>query len=345
MSKKIVFKNQGSSINPGGGVQNGTGLSSAIIRLGVDCGNGHFKTNGKSFPSAAKMGEMPKVARAEGMHEVKVGGTYWTVGSGEKFIRDDRYTDRRYKVCLLTAIAMEAKSRGITASNLIVDLCVGLPQDLHKNDDLIEDLKATLTGWGKTHVEVDNRIEDGINANYTIEIRKVIVFVEGALVLLSGETGRVLTLDIGEGTYNCLAWENGAIVADATEKLGAQSIFQLIKDQLYATTRKSFTASEIENYIVNDNYLLPVGEEGATIDMSEQFGEWIDAAVNNIYTDICNTGKFNFNTIEKVQLLGGAAIFTKEYFESIPALKGKVELVENAQFINSEIYEAVINNA
>ena len=342
---KLAFTNQESSINKGG-VSVGTGMKSAIIKLGVDCGNGFTKTNGKRFASAVVKGKLGSVGgRAEGHHQIVIDGKPWIVGRGEKFICEDRYTDPRYKICLLTAIAMEAKSRGIAASELIVDLCVGVPQNLHKNDELVADLRNTILGWEKTNIQVDNNIEGGINANYNIKIRKVIVFVEGALCLLSNDMSKTLTIDLGEGTYNACLWENGAIIADDTDQYGAQYIFQTVKEDIEWSTGKVVKASEVEECIMKNIYALPIGENGELVNLEAEFCESINTAVRNIYTNISKTGKFNFNTIEKIQLLGGTSSFTYEYIEKIPAFKGKTFLVENAQFINSEIYEAVINHA
>ena len=324
----------------------GTGQSTAVIKLGVDVGNGFVKTNGKRFASAVVKGKLGSVGeRAEGHHQIMMDGKPWIVGRGEKFICEDRYTDPRYKVCLLTAIAMEAKSRGITASNLLVDVCVGVPQNLHKNDELVADLRDTLLGWDQINVQVDNNIEGGINANYNIKIRKVIVFVEGALCLLTDDMSKTLTIDLGEGTYNAVLWENGAIVKDDTDMYGAQYIFQTVKEDIEWATGKVVKASEVEDCIMRGVYALPIGEEGELVNLEAEFREAINSAVRNIYTTISKTGKFNFNTIEKIQLLGGTSSFTYEYFEKIPAFRGKTVLVKNAQFINSEIYEAVINHA
>ena len=340
----LQFSNQPLSINQGGTGLMGTGQQSIVIKLGVDVGNGFVKTNGRRFPSAAKLHNMGKAGkRAEGHHQVALNGELWEVGNGSKFIRNRRWATEQYKVCLLTAIAMEAKHRGINANNIIADVCVGLPQDLHKKEDVVADLRETVLSWGKCNVQVDNDIEGGINANYDITIRKCLVFCEGAICLLTGDMSKTLTVDIGAGTLNAVLWENGAILAEETTKTGAQSVFTLIKDQMATKYGTTLEQHEIEKIIMSGQYSTYLNNSQTPTDLSADFHRWIGLAVDDMFNKMSENKNFNYDTIQKIQFLGGGSTFTFSYWQDI--FEEKAVLIDNAQYINSQVYEAVINHA
>ena len=325
-------------------VANGTGQKASVIKMGCDLGNGFCKTNGHRFASAAALKTLPKVnGRMEGHHQVTIDGEDWEVGRGEKFIRNNRYKTDEYKVCLLTAIAMEAKRRGITSSDLLVEICVGLPQDLHKQPGVVEDLQAELLSWEKVNVQVDNDIASGINANYNIKIRKVLVFVEGALCLMTEDLSETLTMDIGAGTYNAVLWSGGSIVADDTQKMGAQVIFAAIANQIKQKYQTTVTPADVERIIMSGQYALHLNNSQTATDLSKDFDRWIRLCVGKMYNKLFENPDFNLDTIQKVQFLGGGSTFTFPYWHEL--IGEKAVFIDNAQFINSEIYEAVINNA
>lgn len=340
----LFVANTTSAITSATGISMGTGQKTSIIKLGVDLGNGFVKSNGHRFASAAGLKTLPKVnGRMEGHHQVTIDGEDWEIGRGEKFIRNNRYKTDEYKVCLLAAIAMEAKRRGITSSDLLVEVCVGLPQDLHKQTGVVEELQEELLSWESTNVQVDNDIESGINANYNIKIRKVLIFVEGALCLMTNDLSETLTMDIGAGTYNAVLWSNGSIVADDTQKMGAQVIFGAIANQIKQKHKTTVTPSEVERIVMSGQYALPLNNSQTVTDLSKDFDRWIRLCVGKMYNKLFENGEFNLDTIQKVQFLGGGSTFTFKYWKEL--LGEKAVFIDNAQFINAEIYEAVINNA
>lgn len=339
----LFIANTTSPIMDGNGV-NPVRLKASIIRLGIDLGNGWVKCNGHRFASAAGLKTLPKVnGRMEGHHQVTINGENWEVGRGEKFIRNNRFKTDEYKVCLLTAIAMEAKRRGITSSDLLVEVCVGLPQDLHKQASVVEDLQSELLSWDKVNVQVDNDITTGINANYNIKIKKVLVFVEGALCLMTNDLSETLTMDIGAGTYNAVLWSGGSIVADDTQKMGAQVIFAAIANQIKQNYQTTVTPAEVERIVMSGQHALHLNNSQTATDLSKEFDRWIRLCVGKMYNKLFENSEFNIDTIQKVQFLGGGSTFTFPYWYEL--LGEKAVYINNAQYINSEIYEAVINNA
>lgn len=316
----------------------------SVLKLGVDLGNGWVKSNGTRFASAVEEGVLPTIGeRQAGHHQVSMDGIDFIVGRGSKFITPNRYTREEYKVCLMTAIAREAKRRGIETQDVIVEICVGIPQDLHKLKGYAKQMKEYIESWGTTTVEVDTDIEGGLNAKYNVTIRKVLVFVEGAIVLMTGTMGEVLTMDIGSGTYNAVLWKDGALIADDTKKAGASYIYQQIHLRLKQQFGVEIATDRIEECVMKGEYKLPLGATQQVTDLTAIFDRTIRACVLKIYDKLNETTKFNFDTIQTVQFLGGGATFTFPYWQEI--LGDKAVLVDNAQYINSEIYEAVINNA
>ncbi|EPB8177281.1 ParM/StbA family protein, partial [Clostridium perfringens] len=166
------------------------------MKLGIDLGNGYVKFKDKKFASRVKVGRLATFGeRRSDVFEVVYDGVFYTVGEGQVFTTDERYFTDDYKICLLTAIAESTNEDVIEA-----EICVGMPVSSFMSNKRGE-VEKYLNNLGVQKI-ILNGVEKIIN------IKKAIVFVEGAYVIESKDKENVITIDIGAGTVNIIQWEN-----------------------------------------------------------------------------------------------------------------------------------------
>ena len=292
-------------------------------RMGLDVGNGYVKYKGKSFKTRVKTGKLLKVGnKREDIHTAKMNGLDFIVGDGEMITGEDKYDNIRFKLCVLTAIA-DANKR---FKNLKVRLCLGMP--LLDHDRLKDEVIQKILSWGEQVLIVDDK-------EVTIEIVDVEIFIEGALPILTEDTGHILTVDIGSGTINAIEWENMTPVNYDTIKGSFYKMYSDMATHLNNTKGGNFTVADIEKLILQGKKETVIKQ--VMTDISEIYmimDDFVSGSASLLKQ------KFNTEQVEKIQLLGGGATPSFDYWvKHFPY----VELVPNSQFINSEIYEMVAN--
>ena len=98
----------------------------AEIIFGIDHGNGNMKGSNVDFPCGlVRYTSEPGRFMNEDILEYK--GTYYTLSETRMPFKADKIVDEDYFILTLFALALEAKSRGITLSGKDIVLGVGLP--------------------------------------------------------------------------------------------------------------------------------------------------------------------------------------------------------------------------
>ncbi|EPB8167497.1 ParM/StbA family protein [Clostridium perfringens] len=293
------------------------------MKIGIDLGNGYVKFKDKKFASRVKVGRLATFGeRRSDVFEVVYDGVYYTVGEGQVFTTDERYFTDDYKICLLTAIAESTNEDVIEA-----EICVGMPVSSFMSNKRAE-VEKYLNSLGVQKI-ILNGVEKIIN------IKKAIVFVEGAYVIESKDKENVITIDIGAGTVNIIQWENQVPVEFDTKYKSFYNLYSKIAKHLKDTNRGVVSPAYIEENLGADSIII----NQTNVDIKDTH-KIIEKHIIELASEI--NGYFNVSQASKIQILGGGAFPTFKYWKNI--YKDGCELIADSQFVNSKIYEKVIAN-
>ena len=293
------------------------------MKVGIDLGNGYVKFKDKKFASRVKVGRLATFGeRRSDVFEVVYDGVYYTVGEGQVFTTDERYFTDDYKICLLTAIAESTNEDVIEA-----EICVGMPVSSFMSNKRGE-VEKYLNNLGVQKI-ILNGVEKIIN------IKKAIVFVEGAYVIESKDKENVITIDIGAGTVNIIQWENQVPVEFDTKYKSFYNLYSKIAKHLKDTNRGVVSPAYIEENLGADSLII----NQTNVDIKDTH-KIIEKHIIELASEI--NGYFNVSQASKIQILGGGAFPTFKYWKNI--YKDGCELIADSQFVNSKIYEKVIAN-
>ena len=188
-----------------------------------------------------------------------------------------------------------------------------------------DELEDIISGWGTTEFMVDNE-------SYEIRIKHAQVFPEGALSVIKDLSGKTLTIDMGSGTVDCIAFEDGEPEETFTVPTSMNDIYTNVADRLNTQFGMSITTDMVENYIGKET----IKYNREDVNISAHF-EDIESGVNAIYSQI--SSKFApLGQYEQIILLGGASILTFDYWAKL--ING-IELEDNAQYVNAKIFQTM----
>jgi len=293
------------------------------FKLGVDLGNGYVKFKGQKFASRVKLGRLANFGnKKQEVYSVKYDGVDYVVGEGEVFTTDDRYFTDDYKICLLTAIALSTDEQVLDN----VSICVGLPVMKFMNTELKEKFQKYLNKLGLQKITVNG-------GEKIINIKKAIVFVEGAYVVESKDTGNVITFDIGAGTVNIIQWLDQVPILFDTKNRSFYNLYSKIAKHIKDTDRGNVSIEYIEQNLGSDSIII--NQENVDISDTKKI---IEKHIRELASEV--NGLFNIENAEKLQFLGGGALPTFKYWQSI--YPNGTELIDNSQFVNSNIYQQVL---
>jgi plasmid segregation protein ParM len=166
---------------------------------------------------------------------------------------------------------------------------------------------------------------------YTIRIKDVIVFIEGAYPILTEEESKAIVIDMGAGTINVSEWQDMSIENSATYTESMYKMYEEISDYLNENKGSDFKPVDIEK-ILNKKYTTIKGKE---TDISD-----IRPIIKNYITEIASyiVNGFDVSGSQKIYLLGGGGMDTLTYWQEKFT---DIQLVDKGQYINSEIYDKV----
>lgn len=292
------------------------------MKFGIDLGNGYVKCNDTIFASKLSVGRLATFGKKrEDVFEVTYDGTIYTVGEGQVFTTDDRYFTEDYRVCLLTAIALNAKEEDV----IDAEICVGLPITKFMSETR-NNVQDHLNKLGVQKITVDGK-------EYIINIKKAVVFVEGAYVVESKDTSNVITVDIGAGTVNIIQWENQVPVKFDTKNRSFYNLYTKISKHIKDTNRGDVTTDYIEKNFCADEIII----DQKLVDIRDTH-KIIEKHIRELASQMNNY--FDISLATKIQFLGGGALPTFKYWKSIYG--NGVELIDQSQFINSKIFLKVL---
>jgi plasmid segregation protein ParM len=260
--------------------------------------------------------------KKEDVYAVKYNGIDYVVGEGEVFTTDDRYYTDDYKICLLTAIALSTNEEVLDR----VEICVGLPVIKFMNTEFKEKFEKYLNNLGLQNINVNGKEK-------LINIRKAVVFVEGAYVVESKDTGNVITFDIGAGTVNIIQWKNQVPINFDTKTKSFYNLYEKIAKYLKDTNRGSVSIEYIEETLGEDEIII--NQKKVNIADTKII---IEKHIRKLASEV--NSFFDIENAEKIQFLGGGALPTYKYWKSI--YPNGTELINNSQFANAKIYQQVL---
>lgn len=294
------------------------------VNLGVDVGNGYTKFNGEKFASKVSLGEKPQIGEKPlEVHYIKYENENYIIGEGSNFLGTERYFTKEYKLALLTAIALSSNDNHINAK-----IVIGLPYT--RIQTVANKLKKHLLGIKNARIKVNNK-------NYNINIEDVKVFVEGAYPILVQDHSNCITIDKGAGTICVNHFQNLQL---KNSKIYEESELKLIGDieqALNSTYGTSLTADTVEP-IAYKEYALIKRKKTRIADVTKKI---IDAHIKAVSNNVNKDFNLDGLLLEHIYLIGGTAEDTKEYFQKY---LGNIEVVEDNQFINQKLYQAVADS-
>ncbi|HDK7180788.1 TPA: ParM/StbA family protein [Clostridium botulinum] len=286
---------------------------------GIDIGNGYVKFDDKKFATRVKVGEKIGFGKQKKeVHYVEYEGVKYIVGKGSIFTGDDRYFSKEYEICLLTAIALSNKDEDFIEENIVV----GLPEKKFKL--ISPKLTKHLKEIGQKQIIVDDK-------KYTIRINDALVFIECAYPLLEGIEDNVMIIDNGAGTVNVTQWEDLSIINSATYGEAMYKMYGAISSYLNTNKGSDFKPMDIEK-ILNKKTTTINQEEVDITDIRPIIQNHIKEIASYIKND------FDYKNAKRICLIGGGGSDTINYWENEFS---KIELVDNSQFINCQIYDSI----
>lgn len=296
---------------------------SKVIDLGIDLGNGFTKYGeGLKFASKVKKGSLSNIAGIKKTSEVH-GVTYkeedWIVGEGNSFIGAERYFEESYEMALLTAIALATSKR---RNPVEINLVLGVPVEHY--DELADKIQEHYENLGIKQITVDGKL-------HIIDIKSVGVFIEGALPIKDNDDTHMITIDVGAGTINIIEWEEQEIVNKYTNNGSFNDMYVEISSYLNAKHKTRLNPDKVEK-LMGETTMETL--KGDTVDITDMY-DIVRATIGNV---LSYTVKFDFAGAKKIYVFGGGAKETFKFWkEKLP----KAEIVEDYQFVNQGVYQAV----
>ena len=296
-----------------------------IIKKGLDIGNGYCKYGvGNRFASKIRQGTLQKangynIKHKDEVHEVIYKGASYVVGEGHSFISEDRYFTEEYKIALLTATALATP---VAKNPLEANLVVGIPVDHYNNQ--ADDVESYLNSLGVEEITVDGK-------HYIIDFKNMKVFIEGALPIRDNDDRHIITIDVGMGTINIIEWREQEIANHYTNNGSMNKVYTNLTQLINEKHKTHLNPPDVERYISNPVMNTKTGQ----VSVEKE----VDSAFDGLVYDLISfTKNIDYIGADAVHVFGGGAINTFKYWKKhFP----KAELIENSQYINQEVYQAV----
>lgn len=298
------------------------------MNFGIDIGNGYVKYSQggakRRFASRIKAKKLNNLSNKKDVHQVEYKGVTYVLGAedGNKFATMDRYFTLEYRIAMLTAIALSSVE---TNSPIRANVVVGVPAEDFGN--IGADVEAYLNKLSIEEIEVDGK-------KYTIEIKKVSVFLEGAWVIKEDDEKPTIVVDVGAGTINIVEWEGLGIVNQRTINGAFTKLHSDMAEYLRGLNKglEGYTVDKMYKYMDRETLENKYGESVEVKGLADILSGFIGNVVSN------HRDTFSWGTESQIVIMGGGAGATLRHWQKhFP----KAKLVENSQHTNQEVYEAV----
>lgn len=291
-------------------------MDNTLISIDVGYGNTKYYTDGKAgaFPSIYKVynGESYTPKNKEDML-LEIDGQKYLVGetalnrSGEADF--DKNSSLRHKLFILAAIC-----KGIPKKVESIEIAVGLPiGDMKALSRMLSDLQGTY----------DFKYN---NVKRKIDIDKVHIFAQGEAIIklleaqdesINGE--HVGIIDIGQKTVDYALFRYGSYVEEYSGSLdwGINNAWTDIARSI----ARNLNVDEPEQYMVKKELERYRNQKKDGID---KVNADVDETLKNLASSIRNrlySNHWNFNSLDKLYIVGGGAYLLQKYFEDAPLQK------------------------
>lgn len=291
---------------------------------GFDIGNAYANFNGMRFATRVRVGKDLNIGNTkEEVHQVVYNNVNYIVGDalGKAVMGENKYNTDAFKICLLTAIAL----RGGRKRTIRAKISIGVPMENFERK--AEEVAEIIKSWGTEYITVDDN-------NYKIDIVDFDVFIEGALPVLTEDESNLLAIDIGGGTVNVSEWDEMNLNDFGTIPASITKVYSNIATYLNRTHGGSFTSADVEKLIMKNKKTTYINQVETDISEIYKFiEEFVDGVVSSM-----EESKFKVSQVEKIEIFGGGAISTFEYFKKHFPL---ANMVEEPQAVNSKILKLV----
>lgn len=292
--------------------------------LGLDNGYNFTKTStGVCIHSTIK----PGTDDINNVIQINVAGKDYVVGeTNGTYIADadklkSAASKEVLKVTTLAAIGLSYP----TETFIDINLVVGVPVGYFSNQK--EDMKNLMEN-------INEKIYiNQVGMDQTIKINEVLVYPQSAGLVfkrakeLKNESS--LIIDIGGGTWDISQFNGLKLEEKATYQEGMLVLYEKIAQYLNSNYYTNYEPSEVYN-LLKRGFFTATGEK-KSIDLVKSV---IVSHVNGIMTKL--TRSFDVTSVDNIFLIGGGAKELQFYIkEHLP----NAELIENAQFTNSECFE------
>lgn len=298
-------------------MKNKVELSVERLHFGGDIGHGYTKTKAVKFPSRVKVGKNLSVAgrKKKDTYNVVHNGQHYVVGDGAIFTGDDRYFTTEYKIALLTAIALNNPQEDF----IDIVVCIGVPIERHNR--VAKAVEDYYTGMQEM-INVEGR-------DVTIRINRIAVSIEGAYPILTGDEGRIITIDMGAGTINVTQFYEMAIEDYATYNDAMYRLYQEVATYLNVEKGGDFSPNDIEPIL--NKQTITINQQ--KVDITD-IRPIIRSNIAEVGSHIKN--KFAVQRADAIYCIGGGISDTFQYWKEIFPT---AILVDKAQHINSEVFD------
>ena len=293
----------------------------AEIILGIDHGNGNMKGSNVDFPCGlVRYTSEPGRFMNEDILEYQ--GTFYTLSETRMPFKADKTVDEDYFILTLFALALEAKSRGITLTGKDIVLGVGLPT---------ADFSQQAPGFKKYFME---HAKHGISFKFngksvSCYLKDTFVSPQNFAAVMCYKASlfkqyrTVNCIDIGDGTVDLLVIRKGQ--PDLSVRVSDRSGMAILRSEIANVIQQNFgihlESSDVEQVLMQEATIL---DEEVIQEIQKMAEDWMQRIINKLHAYVPD-----FRTNPAV-FLGGGSLLLKPQIEKSKDFK-YIEFIEDVR--------------
>ena len=293
----------------------------AEIIFGIDHGNGNMKGSNVDFPCGlVRYTSEPGRFMNEDILEYQ--GTFYTLSETRMPFKADKTVDEDYFILTLFALALEAKSRGITLTGKDIVLGVGLPP---------ADFSQQAPGFKKYFME---HAKHGISFKFngksvSCYLKDTFVSPQNFAAVMCYKASlfkqyrTVNCIDIGDGTVDLLVIRKGQ--PDLSVRVSDRSGMAILRSEIANVIQQNFgihlESSDVEQVLMQEATIL---DEEIIQEIQKMAEDWTQRIVNQLHAYVPD-----FRTNPAV-FLGGGSLLLKPQIEKSKDFK-YIEFIEDVR--------------
>lgn len=293
----------------------------AEIIFGIDHGNGNMKGSNVDFPCGlVRYTSEPGRFMNEDILEYQ--GTFYTLSETRMPFKADKTVDEDYFILTLFALALEAKSRGITLSGKDIVLGIGLPP---------ADFGQQAPGFKRYFME---HSKHGISFKFNGKsvncyLKDTFVSPQNFAAVMCYKASlfkqyrTVNCIDIGDGTVDLLVIRKGQ--PDLSVRVSDRSGMAILRSEISNVIQQNFgihlESSDVEQVLMQEATIL---DEEVIREIQKMAEDWMQRITNKLHAYVPD-----FRTNPAV-FLGGGSLLLKPQIEKSLDFK-YIEFIEDVR--------------